>query len=108
MPHAELKYSGDLEIDSDDIFKVIENTIQAHDSGSGDCKCRAYPTDQFHHTHLLVTVSLLTKAHRDEAFTKRLMQDLETEVKKRLPQRCFFSLSLEYSSNYYVTNEHIV
>lgn len=108
MPHAELKYSDDLAIDTDSVFEAIENTILAHDSGSGDCKCRAYPTDQYRHTHVLVTVSMLTKAHRDAAFTENLMQDLESAVKKHLDQDCFFSLSLDYSSDYYVTNEHRV
>ena len=108
MPHAELKYSGDLEIDAGAVLRRIEQVIQSHDAGSGACKGRAYPTEHFHHRHILVTLSLLTKPHRDEAFTRALMADVETAVKEMIPQSCFFSLELNYSGASYVTNLHEV
>jgi hypothetical protein len=108
MPHAELKYSADLEIDAQAIFKTIEDTINEHDAGSGQCKCRAYPSAEFHHTHILISISMLPKPHRDDAFTEALINDLETKIKSRLEQNFFFSLLLEYSLKTYVTNEHRV
>jgi len=51
-----------------------------------------------------VTVSLLTQPHRDEAFSKALMTDVEELVKSYLSAPCYFSLSLQYSSPTYVTN----
>ena len=108
MPHAELKYSSDLQIDASAVLAAIEAVIQRHDAGSGDCKGRAYPADQFHHTHLLVSLGLLQKPHRDAAFTKALMDDIEATVKSMIPQSCFFSLGLDYSSGAYVTNRHEV
>lgn len=108
MPHAELRYSSDLEIDAAAMLARIEEVIQAHDAGSGECKGRAYPAESFHHTHLLVSLSLLSKPHRDAAFTGALMADVEAAVKAMLPQSCFFSLGLEYSEAYYVTNRHEV
>ena len=108
MPHAELKHSSDLDFDAQAIFKTIEDTINDHDSGSGECKCRAYPSDSFHHSHLLVEVSLLPKPHRDEAFTAALLADLEQAIKAHLKQRCYFSLLVAYSLKSYVTNEHLV
>ena len=106
MPHAELKYSSDLQIDANAILQSIETTILAHDPGSGDCKGRAYPADIYHKTHISVSLSLLTKPHRDESFTRRLMDDIEHVIKRQIYQRCFFSLSLNYSDSYYVTNDH--
>lgn len=106
MPHAELSYSADLNIDAPAILRRIEQVIQAHDAGSGECKGRAYPAAQFHHTHLLVSLSLLTKPHRDAAFTQALMADVEAAVKEMIGPACFFSLSLAYSDAYYVTNHH--
>lgn len=106
MPHAELKYSSDLEIDAGAVLAAIEQTIQRHDAGSGECKGRAYPADVFHHTHVIVSLSLLQKPHRDAAFTTALVQDVEAVVKSMIPQSCFFSLALDYSSGVYVTNRH--
>ncbi|QGX97937.1 hypothetical protein EI983_06460 [Roseovarius faecimaris] len=108
MPHAELRYSSDLQIDAAAVLARIEEVIQAHDAGSGACKGRAYPAQVFHHTHCLLTLSLLTKPHRDAAFTHALMADVEAAVKAMIPQSCYFSLGLEYSGATYVTNRHEV
>lgn len=107
MPHAELKYSGDLKIDAGKMLRLIETRINDHDPEAGECKGRAYPAPIFHHTHLLVEVSMLTKPHRDAAFTKAVRDDLEQAVKACLNQRCYFSLAIRYSDDAYITNEFI-
>lgn len=104
MPHAELKYSNDLILDANAILATIEGVIQNHDAGSGDCKGRAYPAAHFHHTHLIVEVSMLPKAHRDQPFMNALSADLEAAIKAHLTQPCFFSLMISFSSKTYVTN----
>jgi hypothetical protein len=106
MPHAELKYSTDLEIDAAAILADVEATIQAHDAGSGMCKGRAYPAAVFHHTHLIFEVSMLPKAHRDAAFMAALLKDLEACIKSHINAPCAFSLSVSFSANTYVTNMH--
>lgn len=106
MPHAELKYSADLRIDAADLLAGIETTILAHDPGSGACKGRAYPAELFHHSHMLVSVTMLKKPHRNRVFTTTLLRDLESFVKGQLSQDCFFSLSLSFSDDLYITNDH--
>ncbi|MGH1487291.1 MAG: hypothetical protein ACRBCI_13845 [Cellvibrionaceae bacterium] len=108
MPHCELHFSDNLNIDAKAILATVETIINAHDANALECKGRAYPASTYHHTHLKITVSLLTQPHRNKAFTQALMIDLEKEVKKALSQSCFFSLSVEYSSDYYMTNEHLI
>ncbi len=108
MPHCELHYSDNLNLDAEAILARVESVINAHDPDAHECKGRAYPTKIYHRPHLKVTVSLLTKAHRDDAFTKALMADLERQIKSELQQSCYFSLLVEYSPAYYVTNEHLV
>ncbi len=113
MPHAELKFSSDLDIDAEAVLRDVEETIQRHDSGAGACKGRAYPCETFRHTHVLLDIAMLSKPHRDQAFTDSLMQDLEAVVKSHLKQPCAFSMSLEYSPDdvrfgAYVTNMHTV
>ena len=106
MPHAELRYSKELQIDALAILAEIEAIIQRHDPASGACKGRAYPAAQSHHRHLLLSLSLLEKPHRDDAFTHALMAEIEAAVKARIPEPCYFSFGLDYSRGYYVTNKH--
>ena len=107
MPHAELKYSADLQIDAAHVLHLIDERINAHDPKAGACKGRAYPAREYHHTHMLVEVSMLTKPHRDAAFTQRVRDDLEAAIKGCLKQRCYFSLAIQYSDAHYITNEFI-
>ncbi len=106
MPHAEIKYSSDLNIDAKALLAEIESTILKHDDGAGACKGRAWSVDQFHHTHIIIGVSLLPKAHRDATFLQRLLNDLEQKIKARIIQPCAFSLELTFSGSAYVTNMH--
>ncbi len=107
MPHAELKYSSNLGIDARNILRLIEKLINDHDPKAGACKGRAYPTDIYHHTHLLVEISMLPKPHRDAAFTAKLRDDLERSIKACLIKRCKFSLAIIFSDQNYITNEFI-
>ena len=106
MPHAELKFSSDLDLDAAALLREIEEIILRHDAGAGECKGRAYPTDIHHHTHLLLEVSMLTKPHRDDAFTKALLSDLEASLRAHLTQPCFLSYGIRYSDENYVTTSH--
>ncbi|RYG90619.1 hypothetical protein EU803_11485 [Loktanella sp. IMCC34160] len=107
MPHAELKYSADLNIDAPAVLRGIEQLILRHDGGAGACKGRAYPAAAFHHTHCLLTLSMLTKPHRDHAFTQALLADLRAELGRHLNQRCALSVGIQYSDDAYWTGEHI-
>lgn len=106
MPHAELKYSSDLTFDAAALLREIEQVIQAADAGSGDCKGRAYPADTYHHTHCLLSLSMLTKPHRDTAFTKALLARLEAAMCKHISHPCFLSLGIDYTTEAYVTTRH--
>lgn len=108
MPHCEIHFSDNLLLDAKKILAMVETVINDHDADAHECKGRAYPVSIYHRPHLKVTVSLLTKPHRDEHFTKALMADLEVKLKANIPRSCFFSLLVEYSPTYYVTNEHLV
>lgn len=108
MPHVEIKYSDNLTIDTHDIFDAVEKVINSADISSGECKSRAYACTQYKYSHMLVTVSLLTKPHRDKVFTDKLSKEIEQAVKAHLNQSLYFSLNIEYSLDYYTTNIHLV
>ena len=106
MPHAELKYSDDLIFDVPGMFNLIEQTILGLDADAGACKCRAYPAPAFHHSHILISLSLLAKPHRNAAFSAALLAEMEPKLKAMLAAPCQFSLRLEYSPSTYITNLH--
>lgn len=106
MPHVEVNYTNDLNIDFNALFVAIETAINQLDASAGDCKSRAYPCITYRHSHILITVSFLKKPHRDDDFTKKMTQTLELTIKKHLPQPCYFSLLVEYNPLQYVTNRH--
>jgi len=108
MPHVEIKYSDNLKINTKEVFDDIETIINQEDSSAGVCKSRAYPCLEYKHSHILITISLLTKPHRDEAFTLTLSSKLEKSIKQHLKQSTYFSLNIEYSLAYYTTNIHLV
>ncbi|MCE8005683.1 hypothetical protein [Aestuariivita sp.] len=103
MPHAELKYSADLDIDPKALLMGIEAILQRHDPGSGDCKGRAYPAPVSHHANMIVEISLLPKAHRDEAFMTALREDLAAYLREVLPNGIWMSLHIRFSTLHYVT-----
>lgn len=104
MPHAELKYSNDLILDTPAILATIDSVIRRHDANAGDCKGRAYPASEFHYTHVIAEISMLPKAHRDQAFMNALITDLETAIKAYITQPSFFSLKISFLPETYVTN----
>ncbi|NRB16515.1 MAG: hypothetical protein HRU33_02760 [Rhodobacteraceae bacterium] len=106
MPHAEIKYSTDLNIDPRAILATIEAVILEHDDSAGDCKGRGYPTSAYHHSHITISVALLAKPHRDEDYIKALLRKLEARVKVLFSAPCAFSLGLEFLTPFYVTSRH--
>ncbi len=103
MPHADLKYSSDLEIDAAKLLAEVEALIGRHDSGAGACKGRAYPADAFHHTHALLEVAVLRKPHRDTAFMSALLAGLTALLQSYLPSGCACSVALNFSGEHYST-----
>jgi hypothetical protein len=103
MPHVDLKFTSDLNIDATAFLVAIETVIHGHDTSTGEVKGRAYPAEIFHHTHCLLEISMLTKSHRDDAYTQDLLSKLQTEMEQQLSQPCLLSLGIEYTDDNYIT-----
>lgn len=103
MPHCELSFSGNLNIDAKVLLAEIEACILRHDEGAGETKGRAYPAPVFLHTHLKASVALLAKPHRNAAFTAALEKDLMEVISSRLPRPCWLSVDITFSSQTYHT-----
>lgn len=103
MPHVEIKYSDNLDINVQEIFDCIETKINQIDPLAGDCKSRAYPANNYKHTHVLINITMLKKDYRDDKFTQLLIKSLVDGVKSLIKFKCYFSLNLEYSGGNYIT-----
>ena len=104
MPHCELKHSHDLDnIKMQDVLKDVEDIVLAHDPGAGQTKGRAFSASISRHTHMLMTLTLLAKPHRDAAFVDALKADLVAAVSAHLPRPCWFSIDISFSTRNYHT-----
>lgn len=105
MPHLEIKYSADIELDVKSLFDQIESTINELDSSAGACKSRAYPAKSYKHSHVMIEVWFLPKPHRNHEFTRILLKELTNCVKTRIINHCYVSVQLYYRDANYVTIE---
>jgi len=97
MPQADLCYSSQIPLDAPTVLATIEAVISAHDGGAGQCKGRAYPLEQTHHTHVQLKLRLLNKPHRDDAFMQALLEALETALRPLIPTPCIFGIEVGFS-----------
>ena len=103
MPHAEIFYSPELDIDTKALLVAIEAVILNHDDGTGDCKGRAYRADIAHHTHMKVVISLLPKPHRGAKFVADLQAGIYQTIADVLPRPCWLSVDITFSGSGYRT-----
>ncbi|MEM6373402.1 MAG: hypothetical protein AAF727_11570 [Pseudomonadota bacterium] len=103
MPHCELHFTSDLDIDVPAILHEVEAIILSHDPEAGKTKRRAYPAPQFLHTHFKATLSLLSKPHRDAQFVAGLQRDVVAAISSYLPRPCWMSVDITFSTPHYHT-----
>ena len=101
MPQADLKYSADLGLDAPALMADIQALIARYDSGAGQCKARAYPAEVFQHSHFVLELAILRKAHRDQAFRDALLDDLAQLVDGYLPSGTERAIELRFSGDDY-------
>lgn len=105
MPHLEIKYSADIKLDHKFLFDQIESMINQLDPTAGVCKSRAYPTDDFKNSHVMIDLWLLPKKHRDHAFSQTLLTNLKTFVNNLIGDHHFVSIQIHYRDDNYITAE---
>ncbi|ABS76638.1 hypothetical protein [Coxiella burnetii] len=104
MPQIDLKYSNDLKLEIPELFQSIEEAINKIDHTAGACKSRAYPSPVYLHTHFYLRIAMLKKPYRDENFMNKCLKRIEEMVKPILPEGCYYSVELVFSSEYYFTS----
>ncbi len=72
MPQADLYITADQNLAPAAALAAVEKAILEFDSGAGACKGRAHGVAQYHHSHVLLKISMLKKPHRDAAYATEL------------------------------------
>jgi hypothetical protein len=105
MPHLEIKYSADIELNIEFLFDQIESVINHLDPSAGVCKSRAYAAQSYKYSHVMIEVWLLPKQHRNQVFTHVLLKEIKDCVRKQIANGCYVSVQLYYRDTNYETIE---
>lgn len=103
MPQADLFFTADQTIAPVDTLLAIEQVIGAFDSGAGACKGRAHRIADFHHSHILLSLSMLPKDHRDAAFAEELGKRLAATLQPLAKADCAVNVHVRFDLVHYTS-----
>lgn len=102
MPQADLYFSSDHAIDAAALAR-IEQVIHDFDDSAGACKGRAHPVALTHHSHILLRLSMLPKAHRDAAYARDLRARLTEALRPCASGSCTLSVQIRFDLTHYTS-----
>lgn len=100
MPQADLYHTADQTPDAD-ALATIEKVIHDFDDSAGDCKGRLHPVETYHHSHMLLRLSMLAKPHRDVAYAEELGQHLVEALKPYGSAPVTISVQIRFDLEHY-------
>ena len=103
MPHADIKYTSDIQIDLKTLMSDIEEIILGLDPTSGECKGRAQRVDNFHHSHITIEIILFAAKHRDSGLLNELINRVDSRAKSLLKKAAHVTVKLEFTPLTYLT-----
>ncbi|WP_052071916.1 hypothetical protein [Sphingopyxis sp. MWB1] len=101
MPQADLYITGDQRIDAVAALQAVERTILALDPGAGACKGRAHSIADYHHSHMLLSLSTLPKPHRDDAFADTLATNLAAALQPHTAPGASLHIHIRFDLTHY-------
>jgi len=101
MPQADLYFTTDQTVPATEALAAIERIIAAFDSGAGQCKGRAHPVADHHHSHVLLRLSMLPKAHRDDAYAAELGRQLGEVLRPFVKAPCAMAVNIAFDLKNY-------
>ena len=96
MPHADIKYTSDIQIDLKTLMSDIEEIILDLDPTSGACKCRALKVDEYHHSHINIEIRLFATKNRDIDLLNELINRIDSKAKSFLKKRLMLLLNWSF------------
>lgn len=103
MPQADLYFTTDQPVPATEALAAIERTIAAFDGGAGQCKGRAHLVADHHHSHVLLRLSMLPKAHRDDAYGAELSKQLAEVLRPFVKAPCALAVNIAFDLKHYAT-----
>ena len=94
MPHADIKYTADIQIDLKTLMSDIEEIILDLDPTSGACKGRALKVDEYHHSHINIEIRLFATKHRDIDLLNELINRVDSRAKALLKKAAHVTVKL--------------
>lgn len=101
MPQADLFFTADQTIAAVDTLRSIEAAISAMDVTAGACKGRAHRVADFHHSHVLLRLSMLPKDYRDAAFATELGKRLAAVLQEAVSAECAINVQVRFDLFHY-------
>lgn len=101
MPQADLHYTADQSLNAPALLAEIERIIHANDDTSGYCKGRGHRIEAFHHSHLLLRLSMLPKPHRDADYARDLGAKLATALQTQATAPCAVNVQIRFDLEHY-------
>ena len=103
MPHADIKYTSDIQIDLRTLMSDIEEIILDLDPTSGACKGRALKVDKYHHSHINIEIRLFATKNRDIDLLDELINRVDSRAKALLKKAAHVTVKLEFTPLTYLT-----
>ena len=106
MPHADIKYTSDIQIDFKSLMLDIEKIILDLDPTSGACKGRALKIDEYHHSHINIEIRMFATKHRNIGLLNELINRVDQRAKTCLKKAAHVTVKLEFTPLTYLTGFH--
>jgi hypothetical protein len=103
MPHVDIKYTSDIQIDLQTLMSDIEEIILDLDPTSGACKGRAQGIDEYHHSHINIEVRMFATKHRDIGLLNELINRIDRRAKSALKKGAHVTVKLDFTPVTYLT-----
>lgn len=104
MPHIELKYCIEIDLNPDVVLSGIESLLKEYDHEVGLFKSRSYHYDTLS-PHVLLELSLKKRPYRDDKYLNGLLMAIEKQLQSSLPESTQFSIEIKFLSPYYLSGQ---
>lgn len=96
MPQADLYVTADQNVPGAEMLAAIEDVIAGFDSGAGACKGRLHVVEVYHHSHVLLRLSMLPKDYRDGDYAKELGKRLAEVIRPCGVSPCAMGVNISF------------
>lgn len=103
MPHTDIKYTDDLDIDIKTLMLSIEKIILDLDPTSGVCKSRALKIDEYHHSHINIELRMYATKERDIELVNQLIKRVDQKTKSLMNSAGHVTVKFDFTPLPYLT-----